>query len=172
MRANGYSAALLMALGLGGVYCSAEQTGSPPGRPTAPSDRSVILEDSEVSFVESGGVAGLMTAAMLQANKGVLTVEYRPPGSRASTPSLTGTATEPEYLELWRQLEGAGAWTLTGAALPRTGADMIRYELHVRVGSRSHRIVWVEADSSPAVKAAARLAESVREAAERAALLR
>jgi hypothetical protein len=172
MRGNGRSAVLLMALGLGGVYCNAEQTGSPPGNPTAPSDRRVILEDSEVSFVESGGIAGLMTAARLQADKGALTVEYRPPGSRASTPPLSGTPTEPEYLELWRQLEGAAVWTLTGAAPQRVGADMIRYELRVRAGSRSHLIVWLEGDASPAVKAAARLAESVRQTAERAALLR
>jgi hypothetical protein len=176
MRRLGRRVVLIVALGMAGVYCSAEQT-NPPAPPTAPtagavSDRATILDDSEVRYAESGGIAGFVTAATLQASKGAVTAEYRPPRSRLSTPPLTGTLTEAEYLDLWQQLDRSGVWTLTGESPPRAGADMIRHELRVRLGSRSHDIVWFEGSASADVKKSVQLAERIRETAERAALLR
>jgi hypothetical protein len=137
-----------------------------------PIDRESILADSDVHYVESGGIAGFMTSATLQANKGEVTVEYRPPRSRPSTTPHTGTLTDDEYLEVWKQLEDADVWSLAPAPPPPRGADMIGYELRVRLGSKSRRIVWVEGDGSAAAKALAKVADAIRQAAERAALLR
>jgi hypothetical protein len=171
------SAFFVLTIVLTTAVCHAQQKPAPPAGPapapmsSSASDRAAILADSEVRYTESGGVAGNMTTAVLKAGNGSTNVEYLPPQSRPATPVLTGTLTDAEYLELWKTLDSARVWSLKPAQKPAY-PDMIRHELVVRIGTRSHQIVWLEADTSLATQTAITLAAAVRKSAEQAALLR
>lgn len=148
---------------------SGSRSASPPVQ--AALDRAAILGDSEIRFTEAGGIAGYLTTVEMRGRQGEATVDYRPPRSRVSTPPHSGTLTAAEYLALWKQLDEAQVWTL--AAKQRGAAsDQIQSELRVRVGARTHTVIWLEGDASDGAKTAARLADAIRQTADRAALLR
>ena len=107
----------------------------------APSPTASPLKDSEIRYVESGGIAGRVHEAHFKATDGKVIAEYGAPDLRAPTGLQAGNVENDAYLALWREAERLDLWTLKDPA-PSKGADMIQSELQIRLGSRSKVIRW------------------------------
>jgi hypothetical protein len=104
-----------------------------------PSDAEVRA-GSELEYTESGGFAGRVHQARPIATSGQVEVEYRPVEPSGSD-VLRGTLEDARYAELWREAERIGIWSM--ASPPRSrGADMMEYELRVRLATKSHALLW------------------------------
>jgi hypothetical protein len=125
------------------ITCAGERD---PALVGAASDasQSAVLDDSEIAYVESGGIAGRVHEAHFKAAAGGVTVGYRSPDIRApdGTPQA-GTVDGEAYVALWRDVDRLNLWSVTSP--PRSvGADLIQHELRIRSGKRSHLIRWDE----------------------------
>ncbi len=140
---------------------------APSGPAPRPSDADV-LSSSELHYSESGGIAGRVHEATLTATGGRVSVSYRPDRSGPADVALSGTLPAPRYLELWREAERMDAWSLASNRGPAGGADMIQHELRLRLGTRSHRVSWVEGVS--AMRDASAFGRRILEAARDVAL--
>jgi hypothetical protein len=141
--------ALLLALwgaAVAGVGSGAAQPPSAP--PPVPAPLEQVLEASEISVIESGGVAGRVHAVRLAAVRGRVAVEYRPREASVSAPPFAGTLEPDRYVLLWRDLESAGVWDASSPR-PARGADLIRTEIRVRIGESGRVVAWDEAPSFP-----------------------
>jgi hypothetical protein len=130
-------------------------------------DRAALLADSELRYEKSGGIAGFVSGAAIEASAGAITVEHRPATSRHGMPRETGTLPESDYLELWAEAERADIWSLQGKPPSSVGADIIRYELQARVGERTVLVRWTDEETTPAAVAAGRIGNRILEAASR-----
>jgi hypothetical protein len=142
--------------------------GQVPPAPTARPTDAEVLSSSELHYSESGGIAGRTHAATLTATGGRVAVSYRPDRSGVGDALLSGTLPANRYLELWRDAERIDAWSLASARPPAGGADMIQQELRLRLGTRSHRVTWVEA--SEAMREASAFGRRMLEAAREVAM--
>jgi hypothetical protein len=106
-----------------------------------------VLKNSEIQYVESGGLAGRTTEAHFMAADGRVTAGYRGPDLRAPEGMQMGTVDNDAYLALWRDADRLKVWTIQSPP-KATGADLIEYELRIRQGSRSHVIRWNDANVS------------------------
>jgi hypothetical protein len=103
-----------------------------------------VLSGSEISVVESGGLAGRIHSARFVAADGRIQVEYRAPEVRAAAAPFTGTIEPERYLALWRQLEAARVWNMRSAP-PSRGADLVHVEVRLRLDKTAHVVRWDEA---------------------------
>ena len=104
----------------------------------------VVLSSSEISVVESGGIAGRVHSARLVATDGRVAVEYRAREARASARPFTGTLDPERYVALWRELEMARVWSIKSPA-PTRGADRVQVEVRIRLDETVHAVRWDEA---------------------------
>jgi hypothetical protein len=136
------------------VVCAAGQPLPDRNQSAIASD---ILADSEITYVESGGIAGRLHQAHFAAKGSRVDVEYRPADPRAVRGTFTGTLEPDKYIELWRDLERFGVWTMTSSAKSR-GADLREYELRLRLGLSRHTVRWDEGNErSDAIRRGAEL---------------
>jgi hypothetical protein len=120
------------------VTC-AGQTG--PSRVDAPS-AGALLGDSEIRYIESGGIAGRTYEARFGAKDARVTAQYGGPDLRLPDGGLqAGTVENDAYVKLWREADRLNLWTIES---PRKaiGADLIECELTIRLGTRSQVIRW------------------------------
>jgi hypothetical protein len=122
----------------------AGQTG--PGS-VGSSPNASLVNDSEIRYVESGGIAGRVHEAHFKASDGKVIVEYGGADLRAPTGLQAGNVENDAYLALWREAERLNLWTLASPA-PSKGADFIQSELTIRHGSRSKVIRWDDESAS------------------------
>jgi hypothetical protein len=111
------------------IACASGQPLPARDQPALASD---ILADSEVTYVESGGIAGRVHEAHFAAKGSRVEVAYRPADPRAGRGTFTGTLEPEKYIELWRDLERSGVWTMTSSPRSR-GADLREHELRLRL---------------------------------------
>ena len=132
------------------LACAAGQTS--PDR-VRPAEEAAVLANSEMEYTDSGGFAGRVHRARLVATAGRVTVEYRP-AEPSQMALLRGTLEPNRYMELWREAERIGVWTMSSP--PKSpGADMIESELRVRLDARSHVVRWQPEAAVPASVAGA-----------------
>lgn len=155
-------AACVAAVAALGMWTCAAAGQAPAGPAPRPSDADV-LSSSELHYSESGGFAGWTHEATLTATGGRVSVSYRPERSRGADPQVSGTMPAPRYLELWREAERLDAWSFPSTRPPAGAADMIRQELRLRLGTRSHAVTWVE--GSAAMKEPAAFGRRILDAA-------
>lgn len=141
MRALPVTAAMAMSVVLSATQPPASTKPSPP-----PAPLEQVLEASEISVIESGGVIGRVHAVRLVAAGGRIAVEYRPREALATAPPFAGTLEADRYVSLWRDLERARVWD-TPSPKPTRGADLIRTEIRVRIGESGRVVAWDEAPS-------------------------
>lgn len=110
----------------------------------APAPVAAVLSSSEISVVESGGIAGRVHSVRLVAANGRVGVEYRAREAPATARPFTGTLDQERYVALWRQLEESSVWSTRSPARTR-GADLVQVELRVRLGETVHLVRWDEA---------------------------
>jgi hypothetical protein len=131
-----------------------------------------VLSGSEISVVESGGIAGRVHSARLVATDGRVTVEYRPPDPRASSGSFSGTLESNRYVALWRELENASVWSIASPK-PTVGSDIVTVELRIRIGESARAIRWdTVREQQPDVRKVAEAARRVLAAARDSAFAR
>lgn len=130
------------------VFWTCGAAGQVPAGPTPRPADAEVLSGSELYYSESGGIAGRVHEATLTATGGRVSVSYRPGTSGAAGAALSGTLPAARYLELWRESERIGAWSLPSTPPPAGGADMIQHELRLRLGTQSHRVSWIEGNSA------------------------
>src|SRR5262245_47173522 len=82
---------------LGGVTGRQETTPAP-----------ALLSDSELVYEVSGGIAGVVRTAKLAAKEGKVAAEY----FERNKARETGTREPSAYIELWKEAERGGIWTL------------------------------------------------------------
>jgi hypothetical protein len=135
--------------------------GAAPQKETPESE---LLSDSELVCAVSGGIAGIVRTATLSARSDHVMAEYASneiPGGGPSRAPLE----KARYLELWKEAERAGIWTLQVPG-KEEGADLIYHSLTVRVGGRRHSISWTEGGgSTDATRIGERIVSLAREAA-------
>jgi hypothetical protein len=119
--------------------------GQTPGRGDVTS--SALLNDSEIQYVESGGIAGRLTEAHFKAADGKVTAGYRGPDLRAPEGMQVGNVENVAYLALWREADRLNLWTMQNPP-KASGADLIESELRIRQGTRTHVIRWNEGSMS------------------------
>lgn len=119
--------------------------GQTPGRGDVSS--SAVLKDSEIQYVESGGIAGRTTEAHFKAADGKVTAGYQGPDLRAPEGMQVGNVESDAYLALWREADRLNLWIVKNPP-KASGADLIESELRIRLGSRSHAIRWNEGSMS------------------------
>jgi hypothetical protein len=121
-----------------------------------------LLNDSEIHYIESGGIAGRVHEARFQAADGRVTVQYRAPDLQSPGDMQAGTVDNDAYLALWREAERLDLWTL-GSGRQSRGADLVQSELRLRQGKRTHEARWDQehASSSERLRAAATWARQV-----------
>ena len=122
------------------VTCASAQRAERASRPPDAD----LVSSSELFYSESGGFAGRVHSARLVATGGTISVEYRPPETRAPATPLTGTLPPDRYLALWRAVDALQPWSRADVPPPAGAADMIVRELRIRVGTRSKTVSWVE----------------------------
>ena len=150
------------------VFWACGAAGQVPAGPTARPTDAEVLSSSELHYSESGGIAGRVHEATLTATAGRVSVSYRPGSSGAAGAALSGTLPAPRYLELWRESERIGAWSLPSVPPPTGGADMMQHELGLRLGTRSYRVSWVE--GSETMREASAFGRRILEAAREVAM--
>jgi hypothetical protein len=128
---------------------------------------SQILADSELVYTVSGGFAGIVRRATLTARSETVMAEYASDEIPGGGPSK-GPLEKARYLELWKEVERAGIWTLEAPAKEK-GADLIDHSLIVRVGNRSRSISWTDGGGSTS---AARIGDRIQSLAREFAALR
>jgi hypothetical protein len=127
------------------------------------------LYDSDIYYMESGGLAGRVREARLTARGGTVTVEYRPGDAYPSAPAEKGTMEPARYLELWRRAEKADVWSIKPAGKSR-GMDLVTHELEIRIEEKSHTIRWDDGQpESEPIRRAAGFGREVLSAARKAA---
>jgi hypothetical protein len=153
--------ALALAVGLGCGPAIGMQSAAPPAAVPAQdaAPAAAVLSSSEVSVVESGGIAGRIHSARFVAADGHVSVEYRPREVPVTAAPFTGTLEPEPYVALWRQLESAGVWNVRSGAAGK-GADLVQVEVRIRIGDRAHVVRWDE--SSLQTKEFRDLAEAAR----------
>jgi hypothetical protein len=127
------------------VFVTATCAGQTPGRGDVSS--SAVLKDSEIQYVESGGIAGRLTEAHFKAADGKVTAGYRGPDLRAPEGMQVGNVENDAYLALWREADRLNLWTIQNPP-KASGADLIDSELRIRQGPRTHVIRWNEGSMS------------------------
>jgi hypothetical protein len=108
-----------------------------------PAPTTALLSGSEISVVESGGIAGRVHAVRLVAADGRVDVEYRAREAPVSAPPFAGTLERDRYVALWRQLEAARVWDIQSPA-PTRGADLVHFEVRIRLGESARVVRWNE----------------------------
>ena len=106
-----------------------------------------LLNDSEIHYIESGGIAGRVHEARFKAANGRVTVEYRAPDLQFPEGLQAGTVDNDAYLALWREAERLDLWTLASGR-PSRGADVVQSELRLLQGTRMHEARWDEEHAS------------------------
>ena len=144
-RAGAIRSALAMIAVFGCGDRIAMQTATTPLPQTtqAPAPDSAVLADSEITVVESGGIAGRIHSVRLVATDGRIQIEYRAPEARTAAAPFTGTIEPRPYLDLWRQLEAAGAWRVESPP-PTRGADLTQVDVRIRLAAVAHAVRWDE----------------------------
>lgn len=149
---------VIVLLAAGSALGAAARAGAGPGEDVSAAG---LLADSELYYAVSGGIAGRVREARLTAKTGQVTAEYRPGDRSAGALPLSGSLEPMRYVDLWREAEQVGIWTLTVPEKAR-GADLLQHELRVRASKRSHAVTWTEgAATSPAASAAALIGDRV-----------
>jgi hypothetical protein len=122
-----------------------------------PAPEAGLLSDSELVYEVSGGFAGVVRTAKLAAKEGKVTSVY----SERNKGFETGSREPAPYLELWKEAERLGVWTLEVPG-KKNGADMFQHVLRARVGERLHSVSWSDSDqSSPAARNALQIGERI-----------
>ena len=144
-RQHRYRAVLAVFVSLHALPIDAVQRASNPvpAVPQVPASAAAVLAGSEIAVVESGGIAGRIHSARFVAADGRIQVEYRAREVRGGAPAFTGTIDPERYVDLWRQFEAAGMWSVASAA-PTRGADLIQVEVRLRLGDAVHVVRWDE----------------------------
>jgi hypothetical protein len=133
------------------------------GENKAPADADVV-SSSELFYSQSGGFAGRVHSARLEATGGTVIVEYRPGEVRISQRTQEGTMPREVYLSLWREVEALKPWSRESRKPPAGAADMIVHELRMRMGTDSKTLTWTEGTAISDVAAAAtRILAAARE---------
>jgi hypothetical protein len=84
-------------------------------------------------------------------------VEYQPAEPQAMRRTFTGTLEPDKYIELWRDLERSRVWEMASSTKSR-GADVLEYELRLRLGLSRHTVRWDEGnEASDAIRRTAEL---------------
>jgi hypothetical protein len=153
------SVAAALTMGVAAMTIGAVLSAQPQPQPKTPGSADAILSASEISVIESGGIAGRVHAVRLAAAVGKVAVEYRPREARPTAAPFAGTLEADRYVALWRDLEAARVWEAESPP-PTRGADLIHVELRVRLGDSGRVVGWDEGPAQPA--AIRQLAEAAR----------
>jgi hypothetical protein len=120
-----------------------------------------LLADSELFYQESGGIAGSFESARLFAHSGAVTVEYASKSGRTRIDPQTVRVPAARYLELWKEAERIGIWSLESPG-KGGGADQIQHQLRAAAGGRRQVITWTDGTGAPpSVENAAGIGERV-----------
>jgi hypothetical protein len=120
-----------------------------------------LLEDSELFYQQSGGIAGSIETARLFARSGEVTAEYASKSGRTRIEPQTVPVPPARYLELFKEAERAGIWSLESTG-KGGGADQVQHQLRAVAGGRRQLVSWTDGtSSSPSVAKAMRIGERI-----------
>ena len=100
-----------------------------------------LLSNSEIAYMESGGLAGRVREARFVALAGAVTVAYRSGDVRGQSVSQDGTLDAMLYVDLWREVLRIGTWEIASPGRSR-GMDLVEHRLTIRQDNRMHTIRW------------------------------
>jgi hypothetical protein len=120
-----------------------------------------LLAGSELFYQESGGISGSIETARLLAHSGEVTVEYALKSGRTRIDPQTVPVPAARYLELWKEAEWIGIWSLESPG-KGSGADLIQHQLRAVAGGRRQVVSWNDGTSAtPSLENAARIGERI-----------